>query len=71
MMICNLRTVKRTEIESSVYSRCDTVGKTITPATTKRLMNKKLAYSFVSILKLRAEFKRKFDLTPVVKTTVQ
>lgn len=64
MKICNLRTVKRTEIELSVYSRCDTVGKTITPATTKRLVNQKLTYSFVSILKLRAEFRRKFDLKP-------
>ena len=67
MMVCNLRTVKRTEIELSVYSRCDTVGKTITPATTKQLMNQKLTYSFASILKLRAEFKRKFDIKPVVK----
>ena len=71
MMVCNLRTVKRTEIELSVYSRCDTVGKTITPATTKQLMNQKLTYSFASNLKLRAEFRQKFDLTPVVKTTVQ
>ena len=71
MKIYNLRTVKRTEIQLSVYGRCDTAGKTITPVTTKQLMNQKLTYSFVLILKLRAEFRRKFDPTPVVKTTFQ